>query len=52
MKSPSYSASFNLKGKKTARLSCRCCTLLNLKEHFRKISDKKEMRNAMKFSIS
>lgn len=40
-KSPSYSAQFNLKGKKVQRLACNCCTLYNHKElHAKKLAEK------------
>lgn len=49
MKSPAaYSGQHNLKGKKTARLSCRCCTMFNFKDKLDKQRHKKEMRDAIK----
>lgn len=49
MKSPTaYAGQHNLKGKKTARLSCGCCTMFNFKDKERKYRQRKEMRDAMK----
>ena len=37
----------NLKGRKTKRLRCGCCTAVNFKEDELKKIHKKEMRNAL-----
>lgn len=47
MKSNAFGAgSVNLKGKKTMRFRCGCCTAVNFKEDELKKIHKKEMRNA------
>ena len=48
MKSNAFGAgSVNLKGKKTMRFRCGCCTAVNFKEDELKKIHKKEMRNAL-----
>jgi|694.fasta_scaffold35401_5 hypothetical protein len=49
MKSPAYRVGqANLKGKKTKRLRCGCCTAFNFLDKERDIRHKKEIRNAFK----
>ena len=44
MKSTSRNVgSVNLRGKKTGRLACGCCTAANFKEHLLRKEHKKEM---------
>lgn len=47
MRSPSFNPKkFNMKGKKTLRLKCGCCMMINLKEEYAKTLAKKEIRSA------
>jgi len=49
MKSPSYAAGqHDLKGKKTKKMRCRCCVMLNLSDKERNERHRKEIRDAMK----
>ena len=49
MKSPSANpGQIDLKGKKTKKLRCRCCVMLNLSDRERDNRHRKEMRDAMK----
>ena len=48
MKSPSAYRQHNMKGKKFALMSCRCCYMFNFKDRLRKIEDKKEMCKAFR----
>lgn len=48
MKSNAFGVgSINLKGRKTMRLQCGCCTAQNFKEKHLKQQHKKEMRKAL-----
>ena len=48
MKSNAFGAgNANLKGRKTKRLRCGCCTAVNCKEDQLKKEHKKEMRHAL-----
>ena len=47
MKSNAFGAgNANLKGRKTKRLRCGCCTAVNFKQDLLKKEHKKEIRNA------
>lgn len=51
MRSPSFTNKTNMKGKKTLKMKCGCCMMINLKDNYIKSLAKKELRLA-KYSIT
>jgi len=50
---PAKAGQHNLKGKKTKRLSCGCCSLQNLKDnYFKKLSNKEASMHQSQLTFS